>query len=537
MQKKESASLQPETKQDPALASEKIQRQLQRILDSTEFLATQRQRDLLQFVVMETLAGRDHEIKGFTIATRVFGRNENFDQSTDPIVAIQANSLRRALERYYLVEGKQDPVFIDIPKGTYVPTFREQTGAKSGETAQHRKRREFSLDSSWPSVLVRPFENWTGDPEQDYFGLGLATEIVVELTRQQDLRVMMQTPEAYGRRAADSRARFLINGSIRKDAEGIKVAVHLIDSKSSSQIWADTKQCKLEASSLSAFQEETARTIATQIAGEHGSIPMALSRESRSNPPSELKTYDAILRYYDYDLNSSPESYIKALEALEQALMIEPECAQIWTMLARLYLDNYSMEYFDLKVPLNEAIAYAEKGSHLNRGDQRASIVLAFARLLANDLPAGLAEVEKAHSLSLDSLFFMDTIGYLFTLLGEWKRGPALIRKAIELNPGHHPYVLYGLWLDCFRREEYEQARLETLQFRTYGDFWNPLVRAATLGQMGRSKEGKLAVQELLQLKPEFPTRGRRLIKHYIKFDDIVDRVIEGLNKVGLGIK
>lgn len=72
----------------------------------------------------------DH-IKGYTIATEVFGRKEDFDQTTDPIVSVEACRLRRALEHYYLVAGLQDPVRIDIPKGSYVPTFHLQAVMES----------------------------------------------------------------------------------------------------------------------------------------------------------------------------------------------------------------------------------------------------------------------------------------------------------------------------------------------------------------------------------------------------------------------
>jgi hypothetical protein len=74
--------------------------------------------------VNQTLAGNAHEIKGYTVATEVLGRGPDFDQSIDPVVSIQASRLRRALERYYLNTGQRDPIHIDIPKGTYVPTFR-----------------------------------------------------------------------------------------------------------------------------------------------------------------------------------------------------------------------------------------------------------------------------------------------------------------------------------------------------------------------------------------------------------------------------
>jgi hypothetical protein len=82
---------------------------------TTSDMATQRA--FLQFVVEKALAGESDDIKDYTVATQVFGRRENLDPATDPIVSIQANKLRRRLGHYYLVAGNQDPIRIDIPKG------------------------------------------------------------------------------------------------------------------------------------------------------------------------------------------------------------------------------------------------------------------------------------------------------------------------------------------------------------------------------------------------------------------------------------
>ena len=93
-----------------------ILEQLDRICASREFHATPRMRAFLRFCVEEALAGRSDQLKGYTIAMQVFDRGEDFDPAQDPVVRIQAGRLRRALERYYLVAGGQDPVVIDIPK-------------------------------------------------------------------------------------------------------------------------------------------------------------------------------------------------------------------------------------------------------------------------------------------------------------------------------------------------------------------------------------------------------------------------------------
>jgi hypothetical protein len=123
------------------------------------------------------------------------------------------------------------------------------------------------------------------------------------------------------------------------------------------------------------------------------------------------------------------------------------------------------------------------------------------------------------------------------TLLGDWERGPALIRKAMRLNPYYSVIVHYALWVDWIRQGGYQEAYLETMNFRTPLLFWDPLIKAASLGLLDRLKEGQRAVEDLLQLKPDFETRGRVLIGHYIKFEGVAKRVIFGLHKSGLNLE
>ena len=195
MPQKEKIDATPHKNSAIALDKENIQQQMQRILDSPEFQATKNQRAFFQFVVSETLAERSHEIKAYTVATRVFGRKADFDPNLDPIVSIQANNLRRALERYYLVAGQNDPVRIDIPKGTYVPTFHQQGDIESDRSVQGNEAVESSFDGSWPTLLVRPFKNMTDDPELNYMAIGLATDLATEITRYQDVRVLLFSPD------------------------------------------------------------------------------------------------------------------------------------------------------------------------------------------------------------------------------------------------------------------------------------------------------------------------------------------------------
>lgn len=470
------------------------------------------------------------------MATQVFGRKENFDQATDPIVSIQANKLRRALERYYLVAGPNDPVCIDIPKGTYMPVSHQQIDIEV-DSVPKGESDKFGFVGSWPTILVRPFLNLTADTKLDYMRIGLATELSMEITRYQEIRVLlMQHLEEGQRRASDTGAHFLLDGSIQRDVSGLKVNVSLVDMSTGIQIWGNSHKTDLDPVQLIAFQEEIANKIAGKISGEYGIIAKTLSHEIKQHPPSTLKTYEAMLRYYEFNAYFTTEAFFDAFEALRNACRKELGCGLVWSMLARLYAVNYSLELFDLETPLEQAASFAEKGVQLEPTNQRTRVIMEFIRLFEDDISAGLVETDRALALNPDSLIFLENIGYLLTLFGDWQRGPALIKKVLDANPYYSGIAHYALWLSWIRRRDYQQAYHETLSFKKPLLFWDPLLKAAASALLGKTKEGEHAVDALLKLKPEFPSRGRILIKHYIKFEDIVEQVVDGLAKVGLKI-
>jgi hypothetical protein len=140
-------------------------------------------------------------------------------------------------------------------------------------------------------------------------------------------------------------------------------------------------------------------------------------------------------------------------------------------------------------------------------------------------------------SLGPATLFFLDGIGFLMTLMGDWERGPALIKNVIQLNPFYGNYVHFSLWVDCIRQKDYAGAYQESLKLNAPALFLDHVARASTLGLLGNIEDGRKAAAELLKLKPDFPANGRILIRHYIKFDDIFERVIKGLKAVGLEVR
>jgi adenylate cyclase len=516
---------------------EEITRQLERMVDSPDFHASPQQVDLLKYVVDQTLAGNTDRIKGYTVATEVFGRRSDFDQSIDPIVSIQASRLRQALERYYETAGKYDPIRIDIPRGTYVPVFEKRPHTQTIDASIDREHPDIKAKSTWPSVFIQSLSNLSGDPELEFWGIGLATELADELSRYPDIRVMILGPGNPNTTADKHNARFVIGGSVRSDGKVIKIILNLMDTRTGGQIWSDSHRSAIEAARLITFQEDVARTVAVKIAGQYGWIAKTMDRSAKSYSIEHSEVYEAVLRYYEYMLTFTPETFSRAMAALQKAVAIDPECGPPWCMLAQLFANIYVFDIPGFKDPLEKAYEFAQKGTRLAPQDQRCRIMKGYIHLFRNELAEGLAEAERALKLGPQTLFMMDGIGYVMTMMGDWERGPALIEEVIRLNPFYSNLVHYALWINWLRQENFAKAYDETLKLNRPAFFWDHIARVSSLGLIGNIEDGRKAATELLKLKPDFAERGRILIGHYIKFGDIFERIIEGLNAVGVEVK
>ena len=120
-------------------------------------------------------------------------------------------------------------------------------------------------------------------------------------------------------------------------------------------------------------------------------------------------------------------------------------------------------------------------------------------------------------------------------LYGDYERGLGLLKKGIQLNPYHPTWFHLAFFVDCYRRGEYENALTEALQFNYPELYIDPVMRAVALAQLDRPKEARNAVDQLLRLEPDFKEQGRRLLSSYLKVDDVVEKIIAGLQKAGVG--
>ena len=186
------------------------------------------------------------------------------------------------------------------------------------------------------------------------------------------------------------------------------------------------------------------------------------------------------------------------------------------------------------EIPIAQTLDAAQRGVALNPSDPASHLVLGYVHLICDQVDETRAEAERALQLNHNSIFWLDAIGYLLTVSGDWDRGPELIRRAVQANPFHRKICHAALWIDAIRRDDPPAALAAAREFAPPAIFWHPLMCTVALVESNRLDESAREIERLLQFKPDFPKRGRWLINRYVKFPALVQRVEDALSSAGL---
>ncbi|WP_455210034.1 hypothetical protein, partial [Kaarinaea lacus] len=420
--------------------------QLDRILSSPDFCNSKRLSALLRYVVNEKLAGRENQIKGFTIAVAVYERDNTFNPDEDPIVRIHASRMRRALAHYYhTTEGKNDPIRIDVPKGGYIPTF-EQIEAPSSSSANSNVKELPKQDyqETLPTMLIMPVQFSGTDQEHLCLAESLSEDSVIAFSRISYLRTISAAmhPEYKDNNidalqlALKHDIRFVLTGCLNKLNRSMRLRFQLFDTKDGEQLWGNHYELPLSQDNVVHEQDEIIRNVVAHVGDFHdGAIVKKLIHEMPYRSKN-FRAHEATLTGNYFDLVLTKEAYEPRRETLERAVKADPDCGACWADLAGIYLDNYIFGFIResqeslLKKATNalrraQALApTAELTLWVSAGygmvtRNKASVLELSTALLKLDPPPSLRGVAGAH----------------IALAGEWQRGIAILEE--QLNKLH----------------------------------------------------------------------------------------------------
>jgi adenylate cyclase len=517
--------------------------QVERICNHPDFISKKLLCSFLRFVLDETLAGRGNDLKGYTIGVEVLGKDKDFDPEQDSLVRIHAGRLRRLLKMYYLEEGKDDPIMIDIPKGSY----QVEINYKTGLDVEHGPEAGTSAGTTLqpaiePTVAILPFKNLSGNPGNDYFAHGLSEEISIELTKYEDLRIIScwNRPESDIENMNDLYSRFgahfLIDGGVQLNDNYIRVFIKLIDTVTNEQIWAKKYNRNLSIENLIEIEESISEEIARIIGSEYGIIFHQLTEEANRHQPKQIDVFNAILSFYFFEAHQSPELATKTFHILEEANKIDPSSGKIYAMLATMYGNAFALDLPNSETALEKMNGLMEKAMTLDPDSQIVHLVNLFRWFLNNAWDRFNSELNHCMSMNLNSPLRLGILGFYLSLVGEWDQSKVILDKAMNQNIGYPHYFHGATSLYFYRINEFEKGLEEACRYDIPGLFWGPMLRAANLGQLNRKKEAREQIKYLKKLKPDFEEKAAYLIGRFVKEDELVEKVMEGLRKAGMKI-
>jgi TolB-like protein len=398
--------------------------------------------------------------------------------------------------------------------------------------------------SDGPAIAVLSFINDSGDPDQDYFSSGLTDDIITELSKYTELIVLTHTstPVGDGRSldvsdlGATLDARYILQGSVRKAGDRIRVSVQLSDNSKGKLIWGDNYQRDLTVNDLFGLQDELTQHVVNAIAGSYGALVRAELAEARRKPPKHLDSYNCVLRTYEYIHVHDSFHHLKARDCLESVVRLDPGYAEGWAWLAYLYAEEYHHrrnENPDSYDPRDRAVEAAERAVILDPASQVSHGALALAYILRGDHERGRTAAYKAIDLNPNNALWLGLLSNWLGCTGDFEHSLPMVKKAIILYPNPPPWLHLPIFLEYYHNGQYEAALAEAQMIET-GDFRTPTFLAAVNGQLNRSPEAELALSELRKLYPgSFDDINQELIQRNGFAPDLADHIVDGLRKAG----
>ena len=394
----------------------------------------------------------------------------------------------------------------------------------------------------WMAVL--PFKS-SGEAEMESFADGLGEEITTGLSRFRYLAVIARAAAARLKgRSGDERtlgaelgARYILEGSIRKQRSAVRVSARLIDTESGAQLWAETYDRDLEGSNIFAAQDDIAAQIVATVADSYGVLVHSIREAIGKKDDGDVTPAEWQFQWFAYREQITPTSHGTLKKRLERAAKLENRPSDFWASLAQAYLDEYAFGFPGADATsLDRALAAARRGVELDRANQFAMVALAQTHFFRQDLAAFGPAAERAMALNPLNTDALGILGLEIVHTGEFERGTEIVRRAMELNPNHAGWMHFAPLWDYFHKGEYEQALACANRVDVPGLFWPFLVMASACGHLGRRTEAAAAVRDLLALDPEFAAHARANIGTWHFASGLMEPILEGLRKAGLEI-
>jgi TolB-like protein/Flp pilus assembly protein TadD len=396
-----------------------------------------------------------------------------------------------------------------------------------------------------PSIAVLPFQNMSGDPEQDYFADGIVEEIITALSRFRQLFVIARNSSfTYKGRAVDVKqvgrelgVRYVLEGSVRKAANQVRITGQLVDALTGAHLWADRFDDTLQ--NVFDLQDSVTASVVGAIAPK---IEQAEIERAKRKPTEKLEAYDYYLRGTPLFLGMTRETNEEALRLFNKAIELDPDFALAYAWAARCYVFRKINRWMtDPRQEVAEAARLAQRAVDLGRDDAVAlsfgGVVLAY---VVGDLDDGAAFVDRALGLNPNLADAWGASGWMKTCFGEHSTAIEHAARAMRLSP-LDPRLWawqYFTALAHFLAGRYDQAAswVEASMRDQPNHLATLRVAAASNALAGRLEKAQKLMARVRQLDPALRISNLADVMAPWRRSEDRNRWVEGLRKAGLPV-
>ena len=412
---------------------------------------------------------------------------------------------------------------------------------KPASTApQNDPSRPTSSPLERPSIAVLPFTNMSGDPEQEYFSDGISEDIITGLSKLRWFFVIARNSSfTYKGKAAHLReigeelgVAYVVEGSVRKSGERVRITVQLNDVATGSHIWAERYDREL--ADVFALQDEITEAIVAAIEPQ---LYAAESFHARRKPPDSLDAWDLVMRALSHYWRVTRQDNVVAQALLEKAIAIDPNYGQALGVLATSYTFGAHMGWAEMRASLPVARRAALAATAADSEDPWAHHALASVYLFERRFEESLAEFEVALRLNPNFSLAQGYHALALSYCGQVEPALEAAKRALRLSP-RDPFaaIFYGIASYAkFVGRDYEEAmRLARAAIRQRGDFVGAhRVLTAAAAMAGEIAAAKDALQELRRAQPNI-SLAWIASEMPISSDDERAHYVEAFHRAGL---
>ncbi len=449
-----------------------------------------------------------------------------------------SESVRTAIGNNLALEfefmGEQDVKNIAEPVRAYRVLYDHGTAPEKDTPLQAEVP-----SSAVQSIAVLPFDNLSGDPEQEYFADGLTEDITTGLSKTPDLFVTSRNSMfVYKGKNIDSRqvgkeleVRYLLEGSVRKSGTRIRVTAQLIDTTRGSHVWAERYDREL--ADMFVVQDEIVESILGTLCGFGGKLAELARLRAMREGSANMEAYDYFLRGREYQrlFDTRDVEFAKAREMFEKAIELDPDSPHAYLGLASFHIRMIRRELYDSQPnPLNQVSELTRKALVLAGPNSTTHRALGFVCLHKRQFGQAKTHIERALALNPNDADLLADVADFSCYLGRAKAAVEILKKAMRLNPNYPDWYSWSLAFALFTARQYDEG-LQVLEMTL-----NPQSRrllSVTYAQAGRLEQARAAAKEYLEVEPNFSIKRWAELEPYEIHADFW-HYVQGLRKAGL---